>query len=173
MRLPDRVWLPALLLVTSTLGGAPLFHYQVAGERPGAWPRILASAGLVRGPGGITVVTGSAGGQDAEAWLGRAKAGAVLILDRDSLAAAAFGFLPDRARRHVPVRSVVDSHNPNLQIVWERAVDVAAYKLPEKAVVFARERWNDAPLMAGVKYGAGAALWLAVLPGEKGHERFP
>ena len=172
MRLRDRTVL-AFVLAASTVGAAPVFHYQIAGDRAGAWPRILSSAGLVRGAGGITVVTGSAGAQDSDAWVARAKAGAVLILDGDSPAAEAFGFMPDRARRHLPVRSIVDSHNPKLSIVWERAVEVPAHKLPDKAVIFARERWDDAPLMAGLKQGAGAVLWLAVSPGEKGHERFP
>ena len=45
-------------------------------------------------------------------------------------------------------------------------------RFPE-AQVFARERWTGAPLIAGFKRGAGAVLWVAAPPGERGHERFP
>jgi hypothetical protein len=50
---------------------------------------------------------------------------------------------------------------------------VAGLRLPEGAQVFARERWNGVPLSAGVRRGAGAVLWIAVPPGERGYERFP
>ena len=173
MRSPNKLLLALLLLAPAALFAAPVYHYQIAGDRPGAWPRILSSTGLVRGAGGITVVSGSAAMQDTANWLKRAEDGAVLILEGESPTAEAFGFAPDRARRNVPVRSVTDTHNPKLSIVWERTLDVPRYKLPPKAIVFARERWDDAPLMAGVKHGAGGVLWLAVSPGEKGHERFP
>jgi hypothetical protein len=160
------------LLVTSAWA-APVFHYQIAGERPGGWPRILSSAGLVRGAGGITVVTGSAATQDTAAWLKRVEEGAVLAFEGESAIAEAFGFVADRTRRPVPTQSVTDSHNPKLSIVWEHRLDVPHYRLPAQAIVFTRERWDGAPLMAGVKHGLGAALWLAVPPGDKGHERFP
>jgi len=39
--------------------------------------------------------------------------------------------------------------------------------------VFARERWEGAPLMAGFKKGAGAVLWIATGPGLRGYSRFP
>ena len=161
------------LLIAHTLAAAPVFHYQIAGERPGPWPRIFSGAGLVRGAGGITFVSGTAATQDPEAWLARAQSGAVLILEGESPVAAAFGIVADRARRASPIRSVTDTHNPKLSIVWERTLDIPRYKLPDEAIVFSRERWDGAPLMVGVRHGAGAALWLAVSPGEKGYERFP
>ena len=37
----------------------------------------------------------------------------------------------------------------------------------------ARERWQQAPLMAGLRRGAGAVLWVAASPGARGYERFP
>ena len=46
-------------------------------------------------------------------------------------------------------------------------------RFPESAQVFARERWTGAPMTAGLKRGAGAVLWVAAPPGERGHERFP
>ena len=45
------------------------------------------------------------------------------------------------------------------------------FDLPEGARIFRKERWR-APMIAGVRRGAGAVLWVAVPPGERGHERF-
>ena len=45
--------------------------------------------------------------------------------------------------------------------------------LPAGATVFARERWTGAPMTAGIRRGAGAVLWVAAAPGERGYERFP
>jgi hypothetical protein len=39
--------------------------------------------------------------------------------------------------------------------------------------VFARDRWEKAPLLAGFRRGSGAVLWIAVPPGPHGYERFP
>src|SRR5437899_536886 len=41
------------------------------------------------------------------------------------------------------------------------------------AEVFARERWSGAPMIAGLRRGSGAVLWVAAGPGERGYERFP
>ncbi len=39
--------------------------------------------------------------------------------------------------------------------------------------MFARERWQKAPLIAGYRKGEGAVLWVAAPPGPHGYERFP
>ena len=62
---------------------------------------------------------------------------------------------------------------PDLRIVWEKAVDVPVFEIPQNAHVFARERSKHAPLLAGYRKGAGAVLWIAVPPGPHGYERFP
>ena len=71
------------------------------------------------------------------------------------------------------VRSVVDARAPKLGIVWEKAQELPVFELPADAQVFARERWTGTPLMAGLRRGKGAVLWLAIKPGVRGYERFP
>ena len=116
----------------------------------GAWPRILAPVGL-------------------EAKAG--ETGNYLILEGDSDAARMLGFRA--TQRCVRVLSVEETRRPQLKIVWEHPADVPVFQLPPEAVVFTRERWSGAPLVAGLRRGAGGILWVAVAPGERGYERFP
>ncbi len=67
------------------------------------------------------------------------------------------------------VASVVDTHDPDLEIFWAEPVEVPVYALPANAKVFAKERHGGAPLLAGI----GKTLWLALPPGDAGYERFP
>src|SRR6185503_10805244 len=73
----------------------------------------------------------------------------------------------------VKVTSLTDIHHPTLAIVWEKGLELPVFEVPKDAKVFARERWAGAPMMAGVRRGSGAILWIAVSPGERGYERFP
>jgi hypothetical protein len=57
--------------------------------------------------------------------------------------------------------------------VWEKGLDLPRFDLPAAARIFTRERWTDAPMVAGLRRGTGAVLWVAVPPGEHGYERFP
>jgi len=151
----------------------PVFHYHVAGDEPGPWPAILSSAGLVEGAGdaaGVFVVRWGLS-SEAEGWRQRVEKGAFLILEGDSGLAAAFGFRP--TKRQVAVRNVLDHRSPKLQIVWEHPLELPVYEIPPGARVFAEERWEGAPLVAGFRKGAGAILWVAVTPGAQGYERFP
>jgi hypothetical protein len=104
-------------------------------------------------------------------WPGRVERGAFLILEGESSLADLFGFR--RSRENVRVQSVRDVRRPDLSIVWEKGLELPVYSLPAGAQVFARERWSGARLLAGVRRGSGAVLWVAVPPGERGYERFP
>lgn len=152
---------------------APTFFYHVAGDEPGPWPEIFSSLGLAPGAAGADgIFVLRTGAADLEAqWRERVAQGALLVLEGDSGIAAAFGFRP--AERRVPVRNVVDRHAPKLGIIWERQLELPVFETPPGATIFAKERWSGAPLLAGVRLGAGGVLWLAVTPGEHGHERFP
>ncbi len=57
--------------------------------------------------------------------------------------------------RTVIVRSIEDEHAPKLHIVWEKPLDLAVFEMPPEARLFARERWQHAPLMAGFRRGCG------------------
>lgn len=146
-------------LLISWLAGAAL---AVAGP----WPAILESSGL---PAGRVVVLGpSADGADA---LKKAEAGSFVVLQGDSKAAEAFGFRSGIQK--ITIRSVVDARAPKLPIIWKDPVETFRMVQPANAIIFAKERWTGAPVLAGMQVGHGAVLWLAASPGERGYERFP
>ncbi len=152
----------------------PRLAFHVMGDEPGGWPELLSSLGLTNGTGGgasVIVAPHGVGLPPAE-WAARVERGAILVLEGESPLAAAFGFHAG-VQPHLSVRSVEDLRAPDLAIVWEKALDVAVFDIPAEAHVFARERWQKAPLLAGFRKGAGAVLWVAAPPGPHGYERFP
>jgi len=163
----------ALGLWAGVLAAAVPGTYHVTGEA-GAWNHILGSFGLQPAPPGearvrVVRTNNSLPARDARAFLA---GGGFLILEGDSPLARGFGILPGE-QKPVPVRNVIDSFRSKLGIVWEQPVDVSRFSLPADARVFARERWEGIPLVAGWKEGRGAVLWLATDPGERGYERYP
>ena len=161
------------LVLAAQVAGAGSFSYHVSGDDAGPWPQILSSIGFSSGTGGPTnlFVVRSGAPASTQQWLDRLEKGSFIILEGDSELAAALGF--KQTSKHVVVRSVVDVHAPKLPIVWEKALDLRRFEIPKEASVFASERWDGAPLMAAVRRGSGAALWVAVPPGTQGYERFP
>jgi len=173
--MPSRVKLTffcTYLLTTGSLVAAT-FTYHVAGDDQGSWPAILSSIGLTAAAGGPAnlVVARTVAPGSAPQWVQRIEQGELVVLEGESELAQALGFQP--GKKHVVVRSIVDQHAPKLPIVWQTAVEIRAFDLPKDARVVATERWEGAPVMAAVKRGSGAALWIAVAPGEQGYERFP
>ena len=167
-----RSLLSLLLFAASLHAATPSLFFQVRGGDPGSWPAVLSSLGLqprtAGGPADVIVLR--QGAKDAGV-LAAAEAGAFVILEGQSEASEAAGFRP--TSQHVRVESVEDLRNPQLRIIWEHALDLPVFDLPEGARVFARERWQKAPLVAGFRRGAGAVLWVAAPPGARGYERFP
>lgn len=167
---------PISLFAAAVVAHAATLSFQIAGDDPGAWPKLLSSIGLTEGPASIakasTVVVVPDGVNVPDAnWKQRVEDGTILVLAGDSPLARSFGFRPTEAR--LTVRSVEDVHSPKLRIIWEKALDLPVYEIPAHATVFARERWQGAPLIAGFKHGAGSVLWLAAPPGPHAYERFP
>ena len=156
----------------SSLSSAATLTYHVAGDDSGAWPAILSSIGLTAaagGPANLVVVRNVAPGSVPQ-WIERIEQGQIVVLEGDSDLAGALGFKP--TEKHVFVRSIVDEHAPKLPIIWQTASEIRHFELPANARVFAVERWEGAPVMAAIQRGNGAALWVAVPPGEQGYERF-
>ena len=149
------------LLLAAIPGVAGSLSYYSPADG-GGWPVVLSSIGLVKGTeaNADVIVTPS-----------RLREGAIVILEGESALAASLGFRADAQR--VTVRSVEDVHAPKLQVVWEKALDVAVFEVPKEARVFTKERWQGAPLVAGMRRGAGAVLRVATSPGSKGYDRFP
>ncbi len=153
--------------------GAATLTFHIAGADPGGWPAILTSIGLQSAaymPGDIEVIPSGIAPEPAD-WAKRVESGTILILEGASPLAASFGFRPSTKR--ITVRSVEDLRAPQLRIIWEQALEVPAFDVPKEARVFARERWDKVPLVAGYKRGSGAILWLAAPPGPHGYDRFP
>jgi len=153
---------------------APPLTFSVVGGDSGGWPQILSSLAFQpqagAGQPGILVLRQGAKGQAAE-YLAQADAGAFLILEGPSELAESLGFHAGAARVHV--QSVEDLRRPELRIVWEDALDLPLFEVPAAARVFTRERWQKAPLVAGMRRGSGAILWVAAPPGAHGYERLP
>ena len=165
----------ALVLAGCPLGpahAADLPYFSVLSDDAGAWPEILSSVGLQRQPAGLArIFVARTGAPASVEWNGRVEKGAILILEGESSLADMFGFR--RGKQNVRVNSLTDVHRPKLSIVWENGLELPVFELPAGAQVFASERWTGAPMTAGMRRGAGALLWVAVPPGEKGYERFP
>lgn len=160
-----------LLLPLATFAQARRsFHVMDNGEN--SWPAIFSSMGFTKSTdenAGIVITSRNA---SLTGWNERLERGAILIVEGDSPLAISFGFRAS-SKPKVSVRSVEDLRAPDLRIVWERPIDVPVFDVPTGARVFAWERRQKAPLMAGVRKGSGAVLWLATPPGSQGLERFP
>lgn len=164
----------ALLLARAAAAGVPSVPgFYVAGPDPGPWPQILHSVALVEqseAQAQVVVVPPNARG-DANSWIAKTEAGSILVVVGNSPLARALGFHATASR--TSVRSVQDLRDSGLEITWEHPLNVPVFRLRNQARVLCRERARGAPLMASLRRGRGAVLWLAVSPGPQGYERFP
>ena len=146
--------------------------FAVLGSQADAWPVILSSVGHVAGPPASADILVAPPNTPASAdWRAKVEGGVALILEGSSPLAASFGF---RAQPEtVSVVHVVDVHNPSLPVIWEKPVELQRHEIPAAARVFAKDRWTSTPLVAGMRIGSGAVLWVAISPGPNGYERFP
>jgi hypothetical protein len=162
-----------LFCCATSLPAAATFHYHIAGDDPGPWPQIFSSIGIARaagGPANLFVVRNVAPGAIPQ-WIQRIEQGGIVVLEGEGALAAALGITPGTQR--VVVRSIVDRHAPNLQIVWEAPLEIAVFNVPKDATILATERWEHAPVIVALHRGSGAVLWIAASPGKEGYERFP
>src|SRR5579884_197519 len=149
-----RLLLPLVLLLTTANAALPP-AFAIDGDEPGAWPQILSSVGFPTGtslPAGIYVVRNSST-TPVKDLLARIDSGAFVILEGESDFAAALGF--EATKQHVVVRSIVDQRAPAVPVVWERPLELPVFSIPKNARVFASERWQQIPLMAGLQRGKG------------------
>lgn len=163
--------LPVIALLAVSVGKASeLPYFEVIARDAGSWPQIFSSIGFERRPE-ARVFVARAGTAASPEWAARVGKGAILVLEGESPLAESFGFR--RGKSTVRTASLRDVHRPDLPIIWEKALELPVMDLPAGAAVFTRERWTDAPMAAGIRHGAGAVLWVAAAPGERGCERFP
>ncbi len=162
----------SLLFAAALAIGSPTLSFHIIGGDTGSWSAVLSSIGLRESASGeVIVITGGAQAsfQDMQSRLDR---GAFLVLEGQSPLAESFGFRATQ-KPHVIVRSVEDVRASKLHIVWEKPLDLPVFEIAKEARVFAAERWQGVPLMAGFKRAKGAVLWVAVSPGPHGYERLP
>ncbi len=147
------------------------FSFAVEGKPAGSWPAVLGTIGLLPGPVESSAVVVLRPGADASPrWQEMVSRGSYVILEGQSLASEMFGF---RATpKPVRVRRLEDSRSA-VEIVWATEEALPRFEVPAEAKVFTREKWTGAPLVAGFRKGAGAVLWVASGPGERGYERYP
>jgi hypothetical protein len=169
---PPHSFAPRALVLLALAPLCSAGTFAVLGPQPGPWPAILSSAGHIAGPAASANILVAASATPASVdWNHRVENGAALILEGSSPLAASFGFRPQQET--VSVVHLVDIHNPSLPIIWRQALDIPRYEIPGDARVFAKDRWSGAPLIAGLRAGSGAVLWVAANPGQNGYERFP
>jgi hypothetical protein len=163
-------WLLCVPCAFLCSGATLTFH--VAGDDAGAWPSILSSIGLQSATvnGDVEVIPANVAAAETD-WAQRVERGTILIIEGASPLAASFGFRA--TTQHISVQSLEDLRAPQLRIIWERAAEVQVFEIPPTARVFARERHEKAPLVAGFRLGLGAVLWAATSPGPHGYDRFP
>ncbi|HWF06901.1 MAG TPA: hypothetical protein VG297_00480 [Bryobacteraceae bacterium] len=165
--MPSRSSLLALLLTL-----APLCHAGTFFAPAGPWPAILASAGhFPSSADTASIFVAPPGTAQSPEWKARLDRGAAIILEGSSPLAFGLGFRPEA--EIIPVVHPIDVHNPKLPIIWSQPVEISRYQVPPGAQIFAKDRWTNAPLIAGLHCGAGAILWVAASPGPNGYERFP
>jgi len=160
------------IFFTTLATAAPTLSFHVMGDNPGSWPAVLSSIGLRENARGDVLVIPSSAQISFQECQSRLDRGAILILEGQSPLAEAFGFHATE-KPHVIVRGVEDVRASKLHIVWEKPLEIPVFEIPKEARVFAAERWQGVPLMAGFKRTKGAVLWIVASPGPHGYERFP
>lgn len=162
----------ALICLAGSASAGELPYFHVNSRDAGSWPEIFSSVGFEpQAAEKAHILVARAGSAVSAEWTERVEQGAILVLEGVSPLAESFGF--KRTKQTVHVSSLRDVHRPTLPIIWEAALDLPVMSLPAGATIFAHERWTNAPMIAGLRRGVGAVLWVAAAPGAHGYERFP
>jgi hypothetical protein len=155
----------ALFISLRLAAAVPSFNVIGAEQQP--WSKIFDSLGIGQSDRATIIVAGSG----APADVARFAEDHFLIIEGDCAVARQLGIAPKTET--VPVRRVVDTHAPQLEIIWAETVSVPEFTLPADFQIVASEYWKHAPLVAGKKTARGGMLWLATDPGKEGTERYP
>ena len=149
--------------------GCGAMTFSVSGTDASPWKKILGSIGLEQSiPGDADIIIA---GKRATANVAELAESHFVILEGTGETAASVG-IKEQAQI-VSVRQICDRRASDVEIIWEKAVEVHAVALPQDYKVFAVEKWKGAPVLAGKRTSHGGILWLATEPGPSGIERFP
>lgn len=163
-----------VLLLAGPLAGSPASIHYFLGCPSLGWQQVFRTFGLapVEDPNNAEVYVTCPGEESKAPPHGWLRHGRMLVLDGDSPAARAVGFVSS-GEASIEVRNVLDHHNPGLLVVWEHPLSLRPTVLPAGAQVLAEDRWSKAPLVALFRSEQGNVLWLAAGPGDSGFQRFP
>ncbi|MGC2656725.1 MAG: hypothetical protein WA324_02030, partial [Bryobacteraceae bacterium] len=148
---------------------AQVSTFRTISADPGPWTQILGSIGIV--PAASSEAPLVVAGANAPADAAALAATHILILEGFSPLARALGFTQNADT--VSYRRIIDAHVPSMEIIWQQSTSQPSVTLPANYQVFAREKWKNAPVLAGQRTAHGAVLWLATAPGTTGIERYP
>jgi hypothetical protein len=157
------------LLLATLRASAAVPGYSIHGD-PGSWSTLLSSIGFqpATGAAALTVITDDGGFQD---WLSAVRAGAFVIIQGTSAATQQFGITATGDT--VNVQREQDMLQQDLTVVWATPVAIPRVTLPAGAIVYARDKWSQIPLVAGIKAGSGYVLWVASDPGPTSYDHYP
>lgn len=155
------------LAMLPVAAGVPTF--KVVGADEGPWNKIFSSVGIAAAPDDNATIL--VAGPKATVDMAKSGPGRIVIVEGDSAVARALGIVPQA--QTVSVRHIVDTHAPDMQIIWQQQASVPVVAVPADFQIFAHERWTNAPVEVGKRTADGAVLWLATAPGSEGMERYP
>jgi hypothetical protein len=158
-----------LTLILSLPLAADVPSFKVIGADAAPWNKIFDSIGIAPAQSENAAIIVAGAGATADA--ARLAENHFLIVEGDCAAARQLGIVPKADV--VAVRRVVDTHAPQLEIIWAETASIPEFTVPSDFQVFASEYWKHAPLAAGKKTARGGVLWLATGPGTEGTERYP
>jgi hypothetical protein len=148
----------ALLLASPMLATVPSF--RVEGTDAGPWRKIFASVNIQQSEQASIIVLGPGSKSNGHA------------LAQDHIVIFEATGFPTEAKT-VSVRQIRDTHAPDVQIIWEHPQTIPFTTLPSGYNIYASERWQNVPVLAGKRTWHGAILWTATQPGASGYERYP
>lgn len=156
------------LVILPTLASANT--YTVNGPNPAPWKKLLGAVGLTAASGDEVPAVEVASGTSKRDLAALAKDRIVIV---EGFGSAAEKLGVSVKTDTIAVRQICDVHASKMQIFWEQPVTIPDLTLIENWTIFAKEKWKDAPVLAGRKTGQGAILWVATAPGDDGFERYP
>jgi hypothetical protein len=165
----SRFTLPLLFTMALPLA-AQIPSFRVVGTEMAPWAKIFNSINMTAAANPDTAAIIVAG-PDAAMNVPELAREHIVVIEGDSPLSRQVGITP--TNKTVVVRHLVDTHAPEMQVIWKQQVSSPVMRVPDDFQVFARERWTNAPLEAGKRTAHGAIFWVATPPGETGIERYP
>ena len=155
----------------ASLGLVAHLFFQVVGQNPGAWPDALSCAGFQTGGTPSIIVLRDAAGP-APQWIERLEGGAILILEGES-ATGVGPRLPGDSEARPRAKHRGSAHTKAEASSGSRPTEAPVFRRRPKLRCSRASDGTAPPLVAGMRRGKGAVLWVATGPGTRGYDRYP